>query len=620
MKYLNKCKRYVLISSLMILMLLVFTACGAEINTEMNFDKNFKGERIITAFISSSDLNSYVSTGADGIEDVIKRYIPESLSYKRVDKELGDVEFIFTINFDNLEDYTKKITQILSENPDNTIQATILYDNKNNEFKNNIVFEENFSSNDLLAWLTYGLKTENVVNYSSVSQWTEEGKALLKIENQDYDVFGNFKVNKSESTSFDKINVMTEILQNKKLKRSITFIMNEKNVKILSGKGLAVAEYLKNLSPKNAGFEEIKEENNIKYIISFESETSQELSSNTDKIFNSQDSVFTINYSSYENSKNVVRIDLEEYIDASYYLNYDSNRLESNIHLYENMSLDFNNTNNNIYINQLDNRAVFSYNPNFYDIYKFTFSLPVQFKNVSLNIDVNKNKILEKLAMSVSGNLPDSLTEIIEKNIKSSIASDKINADVKKEENSTTYTLSLNDTPDEVSNEFKNFLSNYTGNNISHEISYTEVKSKSVFKTAHSLSVVVDLPKLNAENVDFYCKPSSSRKFEILESSNIAKLENSTNKSVASKVNGGIIRFYALETGMKIVSIIISVLSVIILAIIILYIISKRERIKLFFKNMNKDQKVFTASSKGVVLAGTDEVELEQDEDEDEFI
>ena len=90
MNYLKKYIRHVILCSVLILSLFLFTACGAKINTEMNIDKNFKGERIITALIKSSDLKSYVSTGADGIEETVKNYIPAAMSYKRVDKESGD--------------------------------------------------------------------------------------------------------------------------------------------------------------------------------------------------------------------------------------------------------------------------------------------------------------------------------------------------------------------------------------------------------------------------------------------------------------------------------------------------------------------------------------------------
>lgn len=614
MKNYKNCKKHIIISSLMILVLLIFTACGAEINTDMKFDKDFKGDRIITAYVKSADLRSYVLTGADGIEDVIKRYIPESLSYKRIDKNSGDVEFIFTINFNSLEDYTNKINQILSRNPDNTIKANVSYYNKNNEFNKNLMFEENFSSNDLLAWLVYSLKTENIVNHSSVSDWMETGKSSLKIDNQDYYVYGNFKVKKSESSSFDSIHVLTEIVENGNFKRSITFIMNEKNIKSLKDKGLVITDYLKKLSPENAKFEESKENGSVKYIVSFESQTSQELSLNTDKLLNSKDSVFTVKYSSYEENKNTIKVDIDEYIDASYYFNYESDRLESDICLFKNMLLDFSNTNNSIYIKEIDNRQIFRYNPNFYDIYKFTFSLPIEFKNANLNIEVNKNKVSEKLAMSVGGNLPEPLIEIIEENIKSSIEADKIKLDVKKEKSTITFILSINGNPEEVTNEFKDFLSNYTGNNVNHEILYSQVKSKSVFITENSLSVVADLQKLNAENIEFYCKPSKSRMFEAVETSNIEELENSTNKSIALKVNGGIIEFYAIESGTKIASVFILALFIIVLAVITLFIISNRERLKGLLKN--KKKKVYIKTSKSIALTNTNE----EEQDNDEFI
>ncbi len=628
MNYLKKYIRHVILCSLLILSLFLFTACGAKINTEMNIDKNFKGERIITALIKSSDLKSYVSTGADGIEETVKNYIPEAMSYKRIDKESGDTEFVFNISFDNVENYTKKIAQILNKNPDNAIQANIIYDNKSNEFKKSILFEENFSSNDLLSWLVYGLKAENKISHSTVSDWMETGTSSLKIDNQDFNVYNIFSVSQSESTSFEKINVLTELLDNGKFERSITFSVHEKNLKILNEKGVVLSEYLKNLSPKDSMFEESKEDKYTNYIVSFETGTSQELCSITDKLFNSQNSVFAINYSSYEDIKNNVKIDLDEYIDASYYLDYDSKKLTSEVYLYDNLFVDYKNTQKDLYMNKIEDKTVFSYSPNFYDTYKFTFSLPIQFQSVNLDIDVNKNKISEKLAMTVSGNLPDSLTKIIENNIKSSIESGKIDLDIKNEENTVTYTLSLKAEPEELSGEFKNFLSSFTGNNVNHEITYNEVESKSKFKTMNSLEIVANLSGLTTESMNFYCKPSTAKKFEILDTSSIEESEKSTNKNVSATIRGGYVRFYALEVGINFVSLIILALFIIILVLVLWYLIAHREKIKALFESI-KEKKQAVSTSDNIIsikdnaaLTDTNEVSLNQDdeEDEDEFI
>lgn len=591
MEYLKKCKKQFLLSSLMIIILLIFTACGAVVNTDMKIDKNFKGQRTITAYIKKSDLKSYVSKGADGIEAVIEKYIPESLSYKRDDKTSGDVEFTFIINFNNLEDYTNKIVDILNKNPDNMIKAKILYNNKNNEFNKNLLFKENFSSNDLLAWLVYGLKTDNIVSNSSVSQWMEEVGISLTIDNQKYNVNSNISINESESTSFDSINILTEILENGSLKRTMTFAMNSNNLKILKDRGLVVSDYLRKLSPETADFKENKDENGIKYIISFESKTSKELSASTDKLLNSKDTIFTVKYSSYEDKKNTVRIDVEEYLDASYYIDFDSNKLESDIRLYDNAQIDFINTNNSLFIEDIVNKEIIKYYPNFQDAYKFTFSLPIKFKNLSLSIEVNKDNITEKLAMSVRGNVAEEMAKVIESNIKSSVDSDKIELDVQNEEDAITYLLSLEASIEELSHEFKSFLSNYTSSDVNHEILYSEIKSRSAFRTENSLNVNADFEKMNADSINFYCKASSAKKLEIVEASMIEELNNSTNKSIAAKLKGGTLSFYAIETETKLAPVIILIISIIALMIITLVIISNRSKIINLFKNIKIKQK-----------------------------
>ncbi len=634
MKAIKKHIRYILLCSLIILSLSFLAACGAKIDTEMKFDKNFKGERIITATIGSSDLNSYVSTGADGIEETIKNYIPDAMIYKRVDKELGDVEFIFTIAFNDLNEYTKKIEEILNKNSDNTIVPTILYNNKNNEFKKSILFDENFSSSDLLNWLVYGLKTENKISHSTVSDWMENGSSSLKIDNQDYYVYSNFSVKESETTSFDSINVETSILDNGKFKRSITFVADEQTIKTLNNKGIVLTEYLKKLSPESSEFIESKEDNYTKYVVSFESSTSEELAANTAKLFNSQNSVFTVNYSSYSDNKNTIKIDVDEYIDASYYLDYDSNSMTSKLYLYDNVSIDNKNSKNDLYSNIIDDKTCFSYNPNFHDTYKFTFSVPVPFESVELNIETNNNKISEKIVMSVSSNLSSLFKEIIEENIKSSITSEKIVLDTKNDDSITAYTLSYKGKPEDVSKEFENFLSTYTGKNAYHEILYNEVKSKSKFKTLSNLQVNADLSDLAMDVVSFNCKASAARKFEILDSSNIEESDKSTNKNIISTSKSGVINFAALEVGINLVSYIVLIFIIVLVAFILWYLIFYKKSIISSFTSIKEKAKSINISNtfnniknnhtkdKELALNSSDEEAFvqKQEESEDEFI
>ena len=610
MNSMKKNIKCILLCSLIILSLSFLAACGAKIDTDMKIDKNFKGERIITATIDSTDLNSYVSTGADGIEETIKNYIPSAMTYKRVDKELGDVEFTFTISFNDLNEYTNKITEILNKNPDNTIVPSILYNNKNNEFKKSILFEENFTSNDLLNWLVYGLKTDNKVSHSTVSDWMETGIALLKIDNQEFDVYNNISVNESETNSFDSINVETKILDNGNYKRSVTFVANEKIIKILNDKGIVLTEYLKKLSPESSEFVESKEDNYTKYIVSYESSTSEELATSTAKLFNSQTSVFKVNYSSYAENKNIIKIDVDEYIDASYYLDYDSSALTSELYLYDNLSIDYKNSKNDLYSNLIDNKTYFSYNPNFHDTYKFTFSLPVPFESVELNIAAKNNKISEKLVMSISNNLSSVFKEIIEENLKNSLNSEKLVLDTKNDENITTYTLAFKGNPDEVSKEFKNFLSAYTGKNVYHEILYDEVKSKSIFKTMATLQVNADLSDLSMELVGFNCKASITKKFEVLEDSNIEKLDKSTDKNIISTAKGGVIHFSALEVGINFVSFIVLGFAIILIALVVWYFIVHKKNIVSSFNKVKEKAENYNGEA----------ITEEQDEDEDEFI
>ena len=57
----------VFFSLIMICCAMLFSACGATVDTVLTADDSFSGKRVITAQLSNSDLGEYVSGGAASI-------------------------------------------------------------------------------------------------------------------------------------------------------------------------------------------------------------------------------------------------------------------------------------------------------------------------------------------------------------------------------------------------------------------------------------------------------------------------------------------------------------------------------------------------------------------------
>lgn len=94
---------------------LVLSACsGATLKTELNLDDANKGSRVMNLTIeNSSDNSDSVKGGNDAIDASIKKHLPEGLEFSGITTEGDTAKGTFTIKFDSVDDYRKKVEGLL---------------------------------------------------------------------------------------------------------------------------------------------------------------------------------------------------------------------------------------------------------------------------------------------------------------------------------------------------------------------------------------------------------------------------------------------------------------------------------------------------------------------------
>ena len=143
--------------------LLVLSGCGIKLTSKVNIGENFSGTRTMTCTFSTSDFQHFFNGSQKDLDQTIKDTCPSQLSYKKTSDD-GDTIYTFYLKFSSLDDYREKVGKILNFSPKITWQYG------DSPFVSGLIYQENFSSTDLMTWLYTALYEENYVDKDSAEQ------------------------------------------------------------------------------------------------------------------------------------------------------------------------------------------------------------------------------------------------------------------------------------------------------------------------------------------------------------------------------------------------------------------------------------------------------------------
>ncbi|MBR6501845.1 MAG: hypothetical protein IKT42_00220 [Clostridia bacterium] len=331
-------KKIVLLFGLLLLMVFALSGCGANVSGSMTIDKNFAGTREVIVAIDSDDLSS-VTGGMTGLENVIKSSIPSQMSYK-----IEGTTITFSISFANITEYREKVTAIIaagvteSEKTDGDyITPVVNYERNESYFKKGIMLEENFNNMDLIDWYREALRTANIISESE-SNWYETGKLNVTLEGSDYSFSSNVDIDEQENTCLSNCNVTTKLLVDGTFEREIVFAANDSDVKALAEKGCELATYFKEFAKDGVTFAaETDDDGNGTYTFTIKADTAEDLLKKTNVIMQNENSKFTVTTTLDEEKLGIAHVAIDEVIDASFYLDYESdNDVTHTIYVYNN--------------------------------------------------------------------------------------------------------------------------------------------------------------------------------------------------------------------------------------------------------------------------------------------
>lgn len=230
---------------------LLMTGCG--MNTDLNIDGQFKGERVITCDELEDQNNLFTKFKVSEAADVLSKRCPPQMTFecKYTNDKKTKAVFVFHLKFDSIDDYKAKVKELIGRDP--SVQYTYK-DPKADLFASGFSITEDFESKDLLAWVKPALKEELNVS-RDVSSMTDTVKVTMNGVSYDNDNFGSAKVKLNTIAKYmiDSIEIRTVHDVEKDgsdYEREITIKIPKKTVDALGKSN--IQEFLESCAGENA--------------------------------------------------------------------------------------------------------------------------------------------------------------------------------------------------------------------------------------------------------------------------------------------------------------------------------------------------------------------------------
>ena len=188
-----------------LLALILLSACGGVVKTDMSFDDSFSGSRVMTYTISNADYTSYVQKDLATVESALKELCPPDIEITSVNQDERNIVATFTINFTSKYEYEEKIGNILKTVGSDIVPKAIFLRSKT-AFAKGVVYQENFGSDDLLKWMSDGIVKNNYITSSYETYIFSSDYISLHISGNEYAKDGKMSIIDVNSAKYLPIN------------------------------------------------------------------------------------------------------------------------------------------------------------------------------------------------------------------------------------------------------------------------------------------------------------------------------------------------------------------------------------------------------------------------------
>ncbi|MDP4119994.1 MAG: hypothetical protein Q8876_02940 [Bacillota bacterium] len=275
--------------ALIILLSTCFFGCGKQtvtVNTIMQIDSSFSGQKVITCSFPNSMISSDQSKKQ--LAEIIKNNCPKDFSYGTKATDNG-TSYIFTLSFTSKADYQNKIKDILSRD------TSVALATPKTVLTKGIRYSEDFDTADLLKWLFDNINSANSPSYNY--QKSING-SVVTIGGQNYETGSKIEINNVTGYAINNITVETTNNKNGLYDRNITYYLPRSTYNTL---GQKLTDYFKSLTDSSAVYADWSQSGNTQeYQIRYRNLSLSDLNQYTQKALDTNNC--SVSYNSVDTS------------------------------------------------------------------------------------------------------------------------------------------------------------------------------------------------------------------------------------------------------------------------------------------------------------------------------
>jgi len=162
---------------------LMVTACGANVNSQLAFEKDFSGSRTFVLTMSDSDVESLVG-GIRAASRSLAIKTPDVLTFHGIEEGEEGYLATFTLPFQDLEDYQEKIIRLLEDSdvPDTDHNLTLQLDE--HPLLTTLTIDESYYNDELMGWAADALIRDGIVS-PDTTVFTSNGHATVTFDDKE---------------------------------------------------------------------------------------------------------------------------------------------------------------------------------------------------------------------------------------------------------------------------------------------------------------------------------------------------------------------------------------------------------------------------------------------------
>ena len=287
------------------------------IDTKLEINSNFDGERIMSAAIDKNTLNTIFDGDVLKLQAMIEKYCPVQMSCRASASENGGATVEMSVPFASYSEYKNKIGTILEKAPD--VNPAVYYEYSNNLFKSGYTIEEKFCSADLFYWLTDALKTEfSSLEDEDLSKLYQNGKTEIVFNGETVETDSYISYTTMASHGFKSMHAYTTINADETLTASVELTISHENREAIANlDGLMAKTASGGISMMTK-----RKSDSITYVYSFDAISMSSYISRMNTILRTDNTIFEITTAQDDTQTLKARQYIHQFLDASYFVDY----------------------------------------------------------------------------------------------------------------------------------------------------------------------------------------------------------------------------------------------------------------------------------------------------------